>query len=228
MKIKGILLDIDDTLYDYNKSHLAALSAVFNKLKKSYNIDRKRFKYFYEKAKFQIHTELKNTASCHNRLLYFQRMFELLSVNSLKDTSILYDIYWNTFLKNLAPYRGVYDFLDAVKKFKICFVSDLTADVQHRKIRKMRLFKYDSILVTSEEAGIEKPHPAIFRLALKKLRLKPSEVCMIGDNYERDIAGAAKLSIRSLWFNKGGKIKIRHNPRVAEFRNFKELQRYFQ
>jgi putative hydrolase of the HAD superfamily len=42
-------------------------------------------------------------------------------------------------------------------------------------------------LVSSEEAGAEKPDPKVFELSLEKLGLKKDEVVMIGDNYEKDI-----------------------------------------
>ena len=55
--------------------------------------------------------------------------------------------------------------------------------------------KYIGYLVTSDEAGKEKPYKDIFKLALKKLGLKASEVIMLGDNEVKDLQGAEKLGI---------------------------------
>ena len=62
--------------------------------------------------------------------------------------------------------------------------------------------KYLNHLVTSEEAGCEKPGQNIFRLALEKLNLEANEVCMIGDNFDKDIIGASNVSIQSIWLNR--------------------------
>ena len=80
----------------------------------------------------------------------------------------IYNIYWDTFLENMIPFDEVYEFLEKYKN-KICLVTDLTAHIQYRKIEKLRLNKYISRVVTSEEVGKEKPHPYMFILALEKL-----------------------------------------------------------
>jgi putative hydrolase of the HAD superfamily len=59
--------------------------------------------------------------------------------------------------------------------------------------------KIDSLvdwIVSSEEAGVEKPHPYIFHLALRKMGLDQKEVLMIGDSQQKDILGSKLLNIR--------------------------------
>ncbi len=55
-------------------------------------------------------------------------------------------------------------------------------------------------IVTAQEAGVEKPHPRMFELALQKLQMQPHEVVMVGDSHERDIAGAQAMGITAVWF----------------------------
>jgi FMN phosphatase YigB (HAD superfamily) len=45
-------------------------------------------------------------------------------------------------------------------------------------------------IIVSEELGIAKPHPRIFRKALEGLRVKASECAYVGDRYEIDVVGA--------------------------------------
>lgn len=226
MKIKGILLDIDDTLYDYDQAHEAALEACFIFLKKDRFLERHEFNEAYEKAKKKVHGALKGTASCHNRLLYFQQMCEDLKIDIFKYAWPCYCLYWDVFLGHLQVSEGVYDFLTSLKEKKVCLLSDLTADIQFRKIQKMKLDEHVDFLVTSEEAGYEKPHACIFKLALDKLGLACSDICMIGDDYAKDIEGALNLGIRSFWMNKKGEKKPFHSL-VTEFKNFSDLRGYF-
>ena len=61
----------------------------------------------------------------------------------------------------------------------ICCVTDLTSQIQFRKIVKLKLEDKINFIVTSEEAGIEKPNKKIFDLALEKINLKYDEAIMI-------------------------------------------------
>ena len=48
-----------------------------------------------------------------------------------------------------------------------------------------------------------KPSPHLYKQALERFNLQPSEVVMIGDRYETDILGAAKLGIDSILVRTG-------------------------
>ncbi len=228
MRFKGILLDIDNTLYDYDPTHAVALEAVMNEMVNKFGLNEEDARRLYERARSEVHARLSGTASSHNRLLYFQRMFEILKINPLERALGLYRLYWERFLENMSPCEGIYDFLGFVKTLKICLVSDLTADIQYRKIEKLKLFVYTNLLVTSEEAGREKPHPAFFKCALGKIGLPSSEICMIGDDYERDMMGAAKLGIRSFWLNRSRRSIGKRNKLITQFTDFVELKEHFE
>jgi putative hydrolase of the HAD superfamily len=225
MKYNGILLDIDDTLYNYDITHKIALDEVFLFCKNKFGIEKSEFFQAYNKARKTTHINLKESASSHNRLLYFQNMLEILKLNPLMDAFEIYNIYWDTFLRNMKVYDGVYEFLELCKD-KICLVTDLTAHIQYRKVEKLKLEKYCKNIVTSEEAGKEKPHPYIFMLALQKLNLQANEVCMIGDSFKKDIFGASNLGIQSFWLNKEGKQEHYNDELIIEFKNFMELKEY--
>lgn len=225
MKYKGLLLDIDNTLYDYNKCHNIALEKVVSFLKKNFSLDNNTILETYKTSRKSIHIELKETASSHNRLLYFQKMLELLNINSLKYSLELYDVYWNSFLESILPFEGVYDLLNKYKG-NICLVTDLTAHIQHRKIKILKLNKYCNFVVTSEEAGKEKPHPYPFMLALNKLNIKPHEACMIGDSLNKDIIGANNLNINSIWLNTENKKNTFNINKTIEVKSFNEILKH--
>jgi putative hydrolase of the HAD superfamily len=65
------------------------------------------------------------------------------------------------------------------------------------------------VIVDSAEIGISKPDPEIFRVALAKLELIPARAIFVGDSYERDIAPARSLGMKTIWL-KGP------NPRIPE------------
>ena len=222
MKYKALLLDIDNTLYDYNISHAYAKKSVVQHCEAEFNIDETEILSAYEKARKKVHNELSETAASHNRLLYFQNMCEMLTINPIQQSLKLYNIYWDTFLENITPFEGVYELLEKYQN-KICLVTDLTAHIQYRKIHKLKLNQYCQSIVTSEEAGKEKPNPLMFKLALQKLNLKSSEVCMIGDNFKKDIFGANSLNIHTIWLNHERKQESYSDSTIKEAKTFKEI-----
>ena len=225
MKYKGILLDIDNTLYGYSSPHIKAMDEIYQVCFEQFNISKEKTKIAFETARNAVHIELSETAASHNRLLYIQKMLEFLKINPLSYSLFIYNAYWDTFLKNMKIFEGVNNLLEKYPG-KICLVTDLTAHIQYRKVSKLKLEKYIDCVVTSEEAGKEKPHPYLFMLALKKINLKPEEVCMIGDSFKKDIVGATNLGIKSFWINHENNIETIDKSLVTDLKSFKEILEY--
>lgn len=218
MAYKGILLDLDNTLYSYEEPHAQGMQAVLSKVAPC--INSRDFQLMFEAARQDIHQRLQDTAASHNRLLYFQRTLELLQINDITLPSVLNDIYWETFLSHMHLYDGVIDFLTAHQHQKIAIVTDLTAAVQFKKLIRLNLAPYIDAVVTSEEVGVEKPNRKIFETACSKLGLTFHEVCMIGDCYEKDIEGSLALGIGAYWKTQ----QKSDTPHVITFDNFSELK----
>ena len=58
-------------------------------------------------------------------------------------------------------------------------------------------------VVTSEEAGCEKPEKAFYELCIKKAGCLPEECLMIGDSLEKDVLGAKAAGMQAMQFHKG-------------------------
>ena len=59
-------------------------------------------------------------------------------------------------------------------------------------------------LAISEVVGAVKPDPLIFRAALDAMNIAPSDyhrVAMVGNNLERDVVGANRLGLISVFFH---------------------------
>jgi len=61
--------------------------------------------------------------------------------------------------------------------------------------RQLGLESYLDFVVTSEEAGSDKPNPPIFLAALEKAGVKPAEAIHVGDQYQIDVVGARGVGI---------------------------------
>lgn len=188
-----ILFDLDNTFYAYDPAHKAAVEAVREKVCQMFSVSDKHFDHFFDKARQDVKKRLKNTAASHNRLLYMQRFFEMIGLGAqLVHALDMEQTYWRTFLVNAVLFDEVREFLDDVRLLGIpmAIVTDLTAQIQFRKLIWFNLDSFFQAVVTSEETLYDKPYPDLFLLALEKLQVKNSIVWMIGDSPLNDIYGA--------------------------------------
>lgn len=202
--IKAAVFDLDNTIYDYDKCDRYAVKKLRNHCGKVYGLSAENFDQLYEKAKIITKKRLGAVAASHNRMLYAQNLMELLRKRPVSYALELYDIYWNAMLEHMEPYGYVLPLFERLERIgiRIAVLTDLTVHIQHRKIRKLGIADYISVLVTSEEAGKEKPDKAAFELVLEKLNLLPHQVIMVGDSYEKDIAGARNAGMHGILFSR--------------------------
>jgi HAD superfamily hydrolase (TIGR01509 family) len=60
------------------------------------------------------------------------------------------------------------------------------------------LKQYFDVVVASGVVGYAKPHPEIYRFALKNLELAPEQTLFVGDDFVADIKGPATIGIPSI------------------------------
>lgn len=203
-EVKGLLLDLDDTLYHYEPVHKIAFEACAQVAESNYQIQKEEFRSLWKIARDKVHIDVHGQGASHSRLLYLQKLYELHSGKTNADFALeLEEVYWNVFLKEMTFRNGVESFLQKAQKLgiRMAIVTDLTAQIQLQKWQKLELHRYIDFMISSEEAGVEKPSPYIFELALQKLQLQVNEVAMIGDNALKDIAGAQALQMKAYQVN---------------------------
>lgn len=189
-----VLLDFDNTLYDYEPCHAAGRKAAGDTAHELLNFDPASFTTFYEKARAEVKARLGAGAASHNRLLYFKAMLELSGLSSQPLAALqLEQAYWSAYLDTARLHTDVLAFLDDLRiaGIPVAIVTDLTANIQLRKLIVLGLDKLIDCIVTSEESGHDKPHAASFHLAMDRLGLAhDTPTWMIGDSIKLDLAGA--------------------------------------
>lgn len=227
---EAVCLDLDNTLYDYESANQAGQEAVFKKMGQSLGLSRNDLEVAFSTSRQQIKARLKNQASSHSRLLYFQRMLEVLGLKTQPLMVLdLEQTFWRHYLHNCQLYDGVKDFLFLLRSKNIvtALITDLTVQIQFRKVIYLKIDRLIDFIVTSEEAGADKPDQAPFNLVLDKLGLPAERVWMIGDSYEKDISGLQTLGLCGILKGKEKYNQI-PSPTWAEFDNFTDLMKLFQ
>ncbi len=198
--IKGLLLDLDNTLYRYEPAHQAGLAVVLDCLHSLSKISKAELELVYEQGKQQVKRRLHATAASHHRLLYIQAMLEQLGSFSPKLTTDLYKQYWAAFFATMKPLPGLNESLGRLAEtYRIGIITNFVADIQYQKLEQLGIDHLITYLITSEEVGCEKPDQKIFLAACKKMQLRPEELCMIGDDLAADIIPAQHLGMETYW-----------------------------
>lgn len=188
-----VLLDLDNTLYPYDPAHTAGMAAARQFAETHLRIAGQDFDRCFEDARQELKHRLGKVAASHNRLLYFQRTLEKAGLATQSFAALqMEQAYWSAFLDASELFPEALDFLDDLRIAGVptVIVTDLTTQIQHRKMLYFGLNRFVDWMVTSEEAGADKPDPRIFHLALAKIGGVEGAIWMIGDNAIGDIAGA--------------------------------------
>ncbi len=194
---RAVLFDTDNTLYEYSIANRVAENAVKLKIKNLIGVENDKFDQLYSTARKEIKSQLGNTASSHSRLLYYQRVIELLGLRAhLLIALDLEQTFWRTFLANAPLFPYVYETLSLLrsKEIPIAIVTDLTSHIQLRKLTYFGLEDIFDAVVTSEEVGADKPDIRNFNLVVRKLSLTSLDrIWMVGDDPFTDIYGAKEF-----------------------------------
>lgn len=212
MTPKWIFFDLDDTLFDFSSASLIALRRLFDE---NPEINR-RFStpetfideyHIHNKRMWDLHESGQITADFLKperfRLTVFPDRHDDDSINRSRR---LNDRYLWLLGECDAPLQGARELLSGLsKKFLIGVLTNGFTEVQYRKLRSTGLDRYIQRMVISDEIGIQKPDPRLFRYAEQETGAEPETSLMIGDNPDNDIRGAINAGWHAIYLDRKGK-----------------------
>ncbi|MGL4542431.1 MAG: HAD family hydrolase [Polymorphobacter sp.] len=226
----AVLLDLDNTLYDYAPCNAAGMAAAATLAASLYGLSAADFGQCFADARVEIKARLGATAAAHSRLLYFQRTIERAGFASQPFAVLqIEQAFWRAYLDTAVLFPHVLDFLDDLRIAAVpaVIVTDLTAQIQLRKLILLGIDRMVDWLVTSEECGADKPSPLCFELALAKLGGVEGPVWCIGDSIDADMVGA-KNAVGAVTLLRSGDAAARSHPAVdATFSAFADVRQLF-
>lgn len=202
LRVEAILFDVGDTLIDTSTRMKRALYKTAEYLE-SENIisEKEKFIATYRVVDKEIQGPRINHLYSDPRII-IETANRLNISHSLYLVGVFLSVYRSFIRKSIKKsnrlinlFRGLKD-----KGFKIGIVTDGSTVEQIEQLYKLGILKYIDALVTSEELDVEKPSALLFRKILTYLSVsEPSNAVMVGDDLKRDIAGAKKIGIKTIW-----------------------------
>ena len=127
--------------------------------------------------------------------------FSYLSIDSPKVARDLADAYAKLREGRAQLFPGSIATLEHFRRqgVRLGLVTNGSSDMQRGKLERFGLEPcFDHILIEGE-FGIGKPDEQVFRHALEQLNVAPTDAWMVGDDLERDVAGAQRVGLYSIW-----------------------------
>ena len=204
--VRTVLFDLDDTLFDHLHGARTALTSVHQLHAAFLATPFADFARAHARVLELLHSRvvLGEIGIDEARLARFRELFAEAGVEPSDDqVAAAATAYRLNYIAARRPVPGALPLLEALKpRVKIGIVSNNLWREQQDKVDACGFGPYVDALVVSEEAGVAKPDPRIFAIALERLGSEAAEAVMIGDSWVNDIAGAAAAGVRSIWFNR--------------------------
>jgi putative hydrolase of the HAD superfamily len=196
--IRAVIFDLDNTLVDFMVMKRQAVDAAINAmidagLKLPVDDARKRIDKIYKEKGIEFQ-------NVFDQLLYdvFKKVdYKILSAGVIA--------YRRAREAALVPYPHVYMTLTELLKMglKLAVISDAPAREAWLRLSYLNFHHLFDLVLTFDDTGERKPSPVPFKKALKLLGLKPEEALMVGDWAERDMVGAAKVGMKTVFAKYG-------------------------
>ena len=196
--IRAVVFDLDNTLMDFMAMKENAITAaVTAMIDAGLEMDPK-------KAKRELY------AIYDKEGIEFQRVFD----SFLKEH--LGSIDWKILSSGVVAYRKareaslvLYPHVNLTltellrRGFKLAVLSDAPCREAWLRLCYLQLQHVFNSVITTEDTGLKKPHPATFQKVLSLIGCEPAETIMVGDWPERDLVGAREVGTHTVFARYG-------------------------
>ena len=204
MGLKAVFFDLDDTLYtSFQAGDAYAYERLAVWAEETLGVSGAAFADAFRRSRKKLARQQPGMPPTHDRVLGAQGALEAMGLDAVRYARQAHRVYWEAVFSKMEIRPGVAELLDDLRQagVKTAVCTDMLADIQMEKLERLGLGGRIDYLVSSEEAGMDKPGAAIFWLALHKCGCVPHEAVMVGDNFRHDVQGAMDVGIRGVWLN---------------------------
>ncbi|WP_088070726.1 YjjG family noncanonical pyrimidine nucleotidase [Gottfriedia luciferensis] len=199
-KYETLLLDVDDTLLDFQAAEKVALQKLFNEQNISLTPEMKaRYKEInhglwksYEKG------EISRDAVVNTR---FSTLFK--EFGREVDGLLLEETYQNFLGEGNQFVEGAFELIKSLQQqFDLYIVTNGVSKTQYKRLNAAGIFPYFKDIFVSEDTGFQKPMKEYFNYVFARIpNFELDKTLIIGDSFSADIVGGANSGIDTCWVN---------------------------
>jgi putative hydrolase of the HAD superfamily len=200
-----IFFDIDGTLIDHASASAAASLIFFDKFPGVIPFSRDEYPAAWEQI---LNKHFKRW--CLGEVSLWEqrraRMRDVFAAPEMSDdeADARYRIFIREYEALTRPFEDAEPCLRNLAGERLGIISNGAREQQIGKLQRARLLKYFSVMVYSEDVGLGKPSPSIFREACRQAG-DASEVCVhIGDDLDADVVPSRALGMRGIHLSRAG------------------------
>ena len=190
--VKGVIFDLDDTLYSEKEYVKSGFRAVSDYLGGRFE---KQLWDFFEAGKPAVDEILK-------------------SMGRESEKDYVLEVY-RSHKPRIRLYDGVAEMIGSLKSrgIKVGIITDGRPKGQYNKIEALGL-EVDDVIVTDELGGIQfrKPCDIAFRMMATRWRLNPSDIVYVGDNQDKDFLAPQQLGMKYILFANRDGLYYKNQP----------------
>lgn len=200
MRYRRILMDIDDTIFDFQPGNRNAV----NQLMAELGLSSPGVYDEYEAINSACWRALER-GEMTQEILHVERFRRFLATKNRQDDPARVAGRFAELLGQQAiPLPNALETLRAIAaEREVVLLTNGITVIQKRRLTCSGIGDWVHGVVISQEVGCSKPEPEIFEIALGDLR--PEEALMIGDGIQSDVLGANRAGVDMCWYNPKGK-----------------------
>ena len=201
--VKAVSFDADETLWDFNKVMRLSLQRSLLELERIdpsaaavLNVDK------MIEIRERVAEEIAGRTLKHEqiRLEAFRRALREIGRPDNALAGHLTEVYLRHRFEDIEPYEDALPALKSLgKRYKLGILSNGNSYPERCGLGGVFQFA-----VFSQDHGVEKPDPRIFRIALERAGCSKDELLHVGDSLESDVKGAFEAGVKCVWLNRQG------------------------
>lgn len=218
--VKIVLIDVDDTLLDFQKCSKISLQKAFEACGLKFH-DEYQEKFIAINAELWKQFERKEISEERLFEIRFQLVFDALNIQGDSQKAE------TTFRKQLGlsheVMEGAKELLDYLsQKYTLYIVSNSQYQRQVNRLKLAKLDHYFQDIYTSGKMDAVKPEYAFFEACFAAMNYPAKEdVVLIGDSLTADIQGAINYGIKPIWLHQGkADIDVIQVEKLVEIKNY--------
>ncbi len=228
-RYRYLLLDLDNTLLDFDRAEETAFFAAFSAsgLVADAAVYRR-----YSEINDGLWKRLERGELRRERLkdLRFEMLFAACGLGDADASRAVSEKYFRFLGAQSFTLPGAEDVCRALSmEYALHIITNGTAVIQHSRLAGCGLLPYFSGVHISEEVGAAKPSSEYFSHVLRAIGAPDGRgCCAVGDSLTSDIDGANAAGIDAVWLDRRGSGDTRGRRTVAVLRDIRELPAFLR